>query len=335
MEGSEMITQTAILGLWLLSLLKSTLFHAYLWQLKEYRFDRMIPHLKLKTSRKMFFSPLFLVKWLSLIAFLIMPMELKNWLAFVVLIFFLLLFERLIPIAILLQVFLTKLPVFLTQKRKIKIAKEKIEDLPNLKIVGVTGSYGKTSTKDFIAQILAKKYKVAKTEGTNNTKIGISQNIIEKIDKDTEIFVVEMGAYKKGEINDICQLIQPRMAVVTVINEQHLAIFGSLKNLIEAKYEIIENLPKNGIAILNGNNHYCLEMAKKASKNFKTILYKTSKPRKLTGFANVIWLDSITEKQKGTSFKVYDGDRHSSFKTNFKGESNLDNLLGAIAVAKE
>ncbi len=385
-----MITQTAILGLWLLSLLKSTLFHAYLWQLKEYRFDRMIPHLKLKTSRKMFFSPLFLVKWLSLIAFLIMPMELKNWLAFVVLIFFLidsfdflrrilihqlvrprftlrtieivssslfliviaiwlfvsqlnlwtfafclLLFERLIPIAILLQVFLTKLPVFLTQKRKIKIAKEKIEDLPNLKIVGVTGSYGKTSTKDFIAQILAKKYKVAKTEGTNNTKIGISQNIIEKIDKDTEIFVVEMGAYKKGEINDICQLIQPRMAVVTGINEQHLAIFGSLKNLIEAKYEIIENLPKNGIAILNGNNHYCLEMAKKASKNFKTILYKTSKPRKLTGFANVIWLDSITEKQKGTSFKVYDGDRHSSFKTNFKGESNLDNLLGAIAVAKE
>jgi len=385
-----MITKTIILGLWLISLLKNTLFHTYLWQLKEYRFDRLTPHLKLKTSRRMFFSPLFLIKWLLLIVFFIMPIELRNWFPFLVALIFLiealdflrrilirqivrpqftlrtieivssslflislaiwlfvsqlnlwtfafclLLFERLMPIAILFQVFLTKLPVSLAQKRKVKIAKEKLEQLPNLKIVGVTGSYGKTSTKDFIAQILAKKYKVAKTEGTNNTKIGISQNIIEKINQDIEIFVVEMGAYKKGEITDLCQLVQPQIAVITGINEQHLALFGSLKNLIEAKYEIIGNLPKDGIAILNGNNRYCLEMAKKASKSFKTILYKRGKPRKLPGFTNVIWLDSISEKQEGTAFKINSDGKYLSLKTSLKGESNFDNFLGAIAVAKE
>jgi len=355
-----MTAKIFILILWFFSIIKTVLFHSYFWQLKEYRLDRVTPHLKLKTGQDMIFSPLSLAKWILILLLLLAPMGIKTWLSFFVVLMFLvnsfiflkkvlsrelycpkftlraseiilgalllavlglawlfinnvslgifafglLCLERLVVFTVPLQVYLTRLPAFVGKEIKIRKAKERLKLAKNLKIIGVTGSYGKTSTKDFIAQILSKKYKVAKTRGTNNTKIGIAQNILKKIKKDTEIFVVEMGAYKKGEIADICQLVRPHIAVVTGINEQHLAIFGSLKNLIEAKYEIIEALLKNGIAIFNGDNPYCLKMAQKAAKKFKTILYQ--------------------EKKQELKKKVP-----------FVGQHNRQNILAAIVVAKE
>jgi len=354
-----MISKFVILILWLFSTIKTTLFHSYFWQLKEYRLDRVIPHLKLKTGQSMIFSPLSLAKWILIFLLLVSP-ESKQWLWLLILLVFLiesfvflkkilarelykpkftlrvneiilgalllsvlglcwlfvnnvslgifalglLCLERLIVFTVPFQVYLTRLPAFVGKEIKIREAKEKLKLAKNLKVIGVTGSYGKTSTKDFITQVLAKKYKVAKTRGTNNTKIGIAQNILKEIKKDTEIFVVEMGAYKKGEIADICQLIRPHIAVVTGINEQHLAIFGSLKNLIEAKYEIIEVLPQDGVAVFNGTNRYCLQMAQKATKKFKTILYQGKK-------------QELEEKIP------------------LIGQHNLQNILAAIVVAKE
>lgn len=353
-----MITKLIILILWFFSTIKTVLFHTYFWQLKEYRLDRIIPHLKLKSGQRAFLFPLSLTKWVLILLFLVAPMPVKTWLSFFVggvflVEFFvflkkvlvrglyrprftlrtgeivlgalllvilgaiwlflkdvsfwvfalgLLFLERLIILIVILEAYLTKLPASIGKEIKIRKAKEKLKLAKNLKVIGITGSYGKTSTKDFIAQILSKKYKVARNRGTNNTKIGIAQNILKELKKDTEVFVVEMGAYKKGEIADICRLVRPNIAVVTGINEQHLAIFGSLKNLIEAKYEIVETLLPNGVAIFNGNNPYCLKMAQKASKKYKTILY-----------------------QKG---KI-------EAKAPLIGRHNLENVAAAIAVAKE
>lgn len=346
-----MIAKFLILILWFFPTVKTTLFHTYFWQLKEYRLDRIIPHLKLRAGQRTIFSPLSITKWILIFLLLLISSGLRQWLGlFVVFVFLvesfvflkkvlakeiyhpkftlraneimlgtvllvalglfwlfinnvslgififgLLCLERLVVFLVPLKVYLTKLPVFIGTEVKIRKAKEKLKLAKNLKVIGVTGSYGKTSTKDFIAQILSKKYKVTKTRGTNNTKIGVALNILRGLKKDTEIFVAEMGAYKKGEIADICQLVQPDISVVTGINEQHLAIFGSLKNLIEAKYEIVEALPQGGIAIFNGANRYCTQMAQKAAKKFKTILYqKEQKLEKKISLVGQHYLENIS-----------------------------------------
>lgn len=380
-----------ILTLWLFSVADTLLFHTYFWQLKEYRLDRIIAHLGLKTGREMIFSFSSLVKGTLIFLLFLAPSEVKVWLLFLVggvflaeafiflkkalarelyhpkltfrateiifgavllviltafwlyqkdvspwiFVFGLLCLERAIVALVPLQILWTRLPVFIGQEKKLRQAREKIKQLGALKVIGVTGSYGKTSTKDFIAQILAKKYQVAKTQGTNNTKIGVAQNILQELGPETEIFVVEMGAYKKGEIADICRLIRPDIAVVTGVNEQHLALFGSLENLVEAKYEIIEALPGEGTAVFNSANHYCLKMAKKTARSFKTLLYQQGKPEKGLDFASdLVWADLIKEKNGGFSFRIHDQEGQLALETNLPGRHNIDNILAAVAVAK-
>ena len=135
-------------------------------------------------------------------------------------------------------------------------------------VIGVTGSFGKTTTKDFIAHLLSQKYKTEKTLANQNTDWGIARKAAD-LAKDTEIFVVEMGAYKKGEIKKVTEFVKPNLAVVTGIEPQHLALFGSLQNIKEAKYELIQALPKNGEAVFNGNNIGCIEMFEWAKKDAK------------------------------------------------------------------
>jgi len=264
-----------------------------------------------------------------LVAIVLFWSEVEVW----PLAFGLLLLERLMVLVVMAQVFLTKLLVIITQQRTFAQAKEKLNQTKNLKIIGVTGSYGKTSTKDFIAQLLASKYRVVWTSGTNNTKIGIAQNICQKLKKETEILVVEMGAYKKGEIADICRLVPPHIAIVTGINQQHLSLFGTLGNLIEAKYEIVENLSPEGLAIFNASNQRTLKMAKKASLKFKTALYQLGKPGKGTNFTQCLWADAYVEDGKGISFKVH-LPKELNLKTNLREKHNVENMMAAIVVAR-
>lgn len=384
-----MILKLIILIFWLPLITKTILFHSYFWQLKEYRLDRILPHLKLKTGQQMLFSPFSLAKWSLILLFAFLPA--KNLLAILALSVFLfelifltkralvkqiyrpkitlrageiilgsfllvllgtiwlwlnnfpweifvlglLCLERGVVGIVPSQVYLTEIPASISKEIKFRKAKERLKTVKDLKIIGVTGSFGKTSTKDFIAQILGQKYNVVKTLGTNNTKIGISQNILSQIVPDIQIFVAEMGAYKKGEIADICQLVKSDIAVVTGINEQHLAIFGSLKNLIEAKYEIVEALPKNGIAIFNGENKYCLEMAKKASKKWQTVLYQRGKSKSQVKFADLVWADSIVEKEKEISFTACWDKKKLELKTNILGQHNVANILAGVAIASQ
>lgn len=152
----------------------------------------------------------------------------------------------------------------LVKKTIILLAGRKISSFKNLLTIGITGSFGKTSTKEILATILQLKYKVCKTKGTDNTILGIAKTILKDLKKDHQIFVVEMGAYKVGEILQICQLVYPRIGIVTGVNEQHLELFGSLENTTKAKFELVESLPKDGLAVLNASNKFTLMMAKKA-----------------------------------------------------------------------
>ena len=121
-----------------------------------------------------------------------------------------------------------------------KTAQEKISSMNNLKVVGITGSYGKTSTKFITSTILKEKYKVQDTPSSYNTPMGLSRVINEELTDDKEIFVAEMGAYVKGEIKEVADLVQPDIGIITSIGPAHLESFGSIDNNVKA-YTIVES----------------------------------------------------------------------------------------------
>ncbi len=145
-------------------------------------------------------------------------------------------------------------PIEYYQKRKIiSAAKEKLEKLSNLKVIAITGSFGKTSTKDILHTLLFKKYFVVKTPKSFNTPLGITQTVLELVKENTDVFICEVGAYKKGEIAKITKLIKPSIGIITAVAPQHLEKFGSLENIARAKFELAENVKSEGVILLNGN----------------------------------------------------------------------------------
>ncbi len=156
------------------------------------------------------------------------------------------------------------LAVFL-RGRLIKAAKMKRAGFKNLMVIGITGSYAKTSTKEYLAAILSERFRVLKTREHQNSEVGISECILDELNEGHEIFVVEMGAYNRGGIKFLCDIVKPRIGVLTGINEQHMATFGSQENIVKAKYELIESLPSDGAAFFNANNEYCQQLYQKTN----------------------------------------------------------------------
>lgn len=130
-------------------------------------------------------------------------------------------------------------------------ARRIISSLPFLTTIGITGSYGKTSCKFVLGEILSEQFMTLITPQSYNTPMGITRVIREMLRPTHEMFVTEMGAKQKGDIEELCHLVQPKVGILTSIGEQHLESFGSLENIIETKYELIENLPPDGLAVLN------------------------------------------------------------------------------------
>jgi len=162
------------------------------------------------------------------------------------------------------------LAVFL-RNRILKQARLKRAKFTSLTTVGITGSYGKTSTKEFLAAILSEKFSVLKTKEHQNSEVGISECIINELRPEHQIFICEMGAYNRGGIKLLCDIVKPKIGILTGINEQHMATFGSQENIIKTKYELIESLPQDGVAFFNGKNKYCRELYQKT--NIKKHLY--------------------------------------------------------------
>jgi len=196
---------------------------------------------------------------------------------------YLLLFDILTPAIISGIVLFCQPLVVLLRNQIIKKAKLKRGEFKDLLVIGITGSYGKTSTKEFLATILSEKFKVLKTKEHQNSEVGISQCILDDLKPEHEIFVVEMGAYNKGGIKLLCDITKPKIGILTGINEQHMATFGSQENIIKTKFELIESLPEDGIAFFNAKNKYCLELYQKTKVKKK--LY--GQEVKLAGLENI------------------------------------------------
>lgn len=151
-------------------------------------------------------------------------------------------------------------PLTVWQKRKIlNEASGKIASYSGLTVIGVAGSYGKSVVKEMLAHVLEQRFKVLKTQANQNTEIGVAQAIINDLKPEHQIFVCEIGAVHKGRIKQVGEIVNPKIGILTGINQQHLGVFGSQKNIIDGKYELLEILPENGIAILNWNSNLIRE----------------------------------------------------------------------------
>lgn len=208
------------------------------------------------------------------------------------------------------------------QKRRLyKKARQKRVSFKDLKVVGITGSYGKSSVKEFLSQILETKYKVLKTPANTNTEIGIAQTILRSLKSSHEVFVCEMGAYKMGEIRVCCSMAKPQIGIFTGLNEQHLALFGSLDKTFTAKSELLHALPAEGLAIVNADS-------KPLSKRLEVLRAKTIKVS--TGDGDAVVKD-LQVSLDHFSFKY----RDQLFKAPLVGSFHAVNVLMAIVAAEQ
>ncbi len=187
--------------------------------------------------------------------------------------------DKLLAFTITFLIFISN--IFFNYYKKVKVnkAKIKVSGVNKLKVIGITGSYGKTTTKELTAQLLGTKYRVLKTLGSQNTDIGIAERILSSDLSKYDYFICEMAAYKRGEITQICKMLKGKIeiGVITGINEQHQSLFASLENTQRAKFELIEAINSGGVAIFNGKSKHIEKMISWAkAKNLKVIVDKTS-----------------------------------------------------------
>lgn len=226
------------------------------------------------------------------------------------------------------------LPLVKFSKRQAIFKASEILKRVNPMVIGVTGSYGKSSTKEFIAQLLSQKYKVVKTEGSENTELGLARRVEASVNNDTEYFVAEMGAYKKGEISSLCKIVKPVVGVVTGIEPQHLALFGDKSEIIKAKFELIESLPLGGYAFFNLNNKYSRNLYLRAIKLRKGFKVKGYSVGNIPGFKSDIQATLLKYNSVGIDFEVKEENFRKKLFSPLNGVHFIENLAGAILLAR-
>jgi UDP-N-acetylmuramoyl-tripeptide--D-alanyl-D-alanine ligase len=210
-------------------------------------------------------------------------------------------------------------------------AKNKLKSMPNLKIVGITGSYGKTSSKNILNDILNIKYNSLATPKSLNTFNGLMMTINNKLSKFDDVFIAEMGAYVKGEINGLCKLVNPSYGIITSIGTAHLETFGSEENILNGKMELAEYLPEDGAVVLNYDDVKQRGYEFKKENHAKVLWVGLDNPKLDVTASN------IKCSYKGTSFDVkFKGDSKTyKFETKLLGNHNVYNILQALALGRE
>lgn len=204
-------------------------------------------------------------------------------------------------------------------------AKRILKQTPHLKIIGITGSYGKTSTKFFLGRLLSEKYNVLITPENYNTPLGIVRTIRERLRPDTQVFVVEMGAKKVGDIKECCELVNPTMGIITSIGPQHLDTFKSIDNIINTKFELADWVASvGGRILLNTENQY---IQKKTQTIQNAITYGSKDADYRT--------ENIQYSRSGSSFDLVTKNKRILLTTRLLGHHNVLNITAAAAAALE
>ena len=150
-----------------------------------------------------------------------------------------------LPLCVLLAYFITWPIEKLIANVYIKRSMKKLSEFSKLKVIGITGSYGKTSVKNILGTILSEKYRVCPSPASYNTPLGLAKTILSNLSQDDEIFIAEMGAKQVGDIKELCQMVKPGIGIITGLGNQHFLTFGSIENIIKTKSELIEFVGQN------------------------------------------------------------------------------------------
>lgn len=190
-------------------------------------------------------------------------------------------------------------------------------------IVAITGSNGKTTTKDLIASVLNTRYRVLKTEGNFNNHIGLPLTLL-RLEKEHEVAVLEMGMRGLGEIAFLCSLCPPDVGVITNIGESHLELLGSKENISKAKGELLESMNDEGTAVLNGDDPFLRKMGESFAG--RTVYYGCDLPAELRAY-------DIHLHDKGYKFSALLPEAEKEdFWVPLPGRHNVYNALAAVAV---
>lgn len=284
---------------WFLIFIKLLFFWLWLWQLKEYHLGRFRAHFESQAIRKIL-SGFWRIKYPKF-TFKIIIIFFNCLIIEILLLWYFSLFSAVILTFFLIPLFILsfQIPSAIWRQIIIKKAKKKRSIFKKLLVIGITGSYGKTSTKEFLAQILSSKFKVLKTKEHQNSEIGISKCVLNDLKEEHEIFIVEMAAYNKGGIKLLCDIASPKIGIITGVNEQHLATFGSLENLLSAEggRELIESLPEDGISFFNAKNKYCLELYQKTlSRRSSNQVFLYGENAAFPGEENILGAIAVAKK---------------------------------------
>ena len=210
-----------------------------------------------------------------------------------------------------------------TRRALMDLAKFYREKL-GLKVVGITGSAGKTSTKDLVAAVLSDKYKVFKTKGNFNNEIGLPLMILE-LDSTYDVAILEMGMRGLGQIKELAEIASPDLGIITNIGISHIEILKTRENILKAKMEIATFFDKNNTLVVCGNDDFLGALPNAEYKIVKTGVGENFK----------IGAKNIALEELSSKFTVYDGEKEEEFSLDMPGEHNISNLMLGIAIAKE
>lgn len=210
--------------------------------------------------------------------------------------------------------------------RYVNDARRILRDMPDLKIIGITGSYGKTSTKHYLHHILSAQFDTLMTPGSYNTTLGVVRTIREHLKPYNEVFIVEMGAKNQGDIKEICDLVHPSMGILTAVGPQHLESFKTIERVQAAKFELIDSLPPSGTAILNNDFS---KIADRTVDNVPAIRYAVNDPADYRAI-------NIKYSSAGTDFDIECPDGAIiQLHTRLMGECNVSDILAAVVAARQ
>jgi len=203
-----------------------------------------------------------------------------------------------------------------------------LKAMPNLTIIGVTGSYGKTSVKYFLSKLLSTQFNVLHTPGNYNTTLGVVRTIRGELKAYHDIFICEMGARQVNDIKEICDLVHPRYGIITSIGPQHLQSFYTIENVVKTKFELADAIPADGCIFLNNDNAYIADHKDYYQGKTNICTYGVE------GTQAQYRAYDITVSAAGSAFKMRDAQgKEYAFTTRLMGRHNVENIAGAIAVA--
>ena len=203
------------------------------------------------------------------------------------------------------------------------LAREVLLRLPELTVIGLTGSSGKTSTKDLLGQVLAAHGPTVATEGSLNNEIGLPLTVL-RVDEDTRYLVLEIGARGVGHITRLCRLAPPRVGLVLNVGTAHVGEFGSKELTAQAKGELVEVLPKDGLAVLNADDPFVIAMEARTDAPVLTFGDHPS--------ARVHGIDVSVDDEGRASFTLSAGDVEAPVSLRLVGEHQVANAVAAAAV---